>query len=387
MRKGSLMAQYAFIDSQSGFESAFGDLLASQFLSVDTESSGFYTYYSEVCLIQISTESRHFLIDVLAGIDLSKLGVLFQDSSHRKIFHAATSDMTELSRQFQWQIGNLFDTYMAAKYLRLDGASLQSVVERYTGIRLEKKEQKSDWKRRPLSKAQLDYAHLDTLYLHSVMAAMKDEIEKEKLTEEFESEMQWLCRKPADAEGQSDVDDHNSTELPGWSRVSGVSKLTPDERGRFAAIYELREERAKAENIAPFRLLTNQGMTDMATNINVKSLADLRYFRMNPMFLKKDGNELIRRLAVASPVMHPALPRRRKTEADELIESKFQKLKAWREKIIANRKLEPALILSNRVLFKIAKQQPEDIDQLQNLQLMSEWKLHHYGSELLRIVN
>ena len=61
-----------------------------------------------------------------------------------------------------FEVAGLVDTLrLARRTLRLRSFSLASVSEHLFGMQIDKTYQQSDWKRRPLSRAQLDYAALD----------------------------------------------------------------------------------------------------------------------------------------------------------------------------------------------------------------------------------
>ncbi|MBW7856955.1 MAG: ribonuclease D, partial [Leptonema sp. (in: Bacteria)] len=216
------MIEYIYIDRQDQLDLAISQLDKADFLSVDTESSSFYTYYSELCLIQISSNRLHLVIDALASLDLSGLGKLFNGLSILKIFHDAPADMTELHRRYHWPIHRIFDTHLAAKYLNHESCSLLALAKYYIGVQLEKKEQKSNWLKRPLSKSQLDYAHLDTLYLQPIQDQMTASLKKSNLYIEFESEMDWLVSNLDFTNTKEESDPAND-----WLKVKGASKLLP----------------------------------------------------------------------------------------------------------------------------------------------------------------
>ena len=92
-----------------------------------------------------------------------------------KVFHAAEYDLTLLKRQFDWQLHNLFDTMWAARILGYKRYGLASMLETVYDIKLDKRYQKSNWCKRPLSPEQLVYAQLDTHHL----LQLRDHLEKE----------------------------------------------------------------------------------------------------------------------------------------------------------------------------------------------------------------
>jgi ribonuclease D len=369
------MPDYTYIDRQQSFDLACSLLDRAASIAVDTESSGYYTYYSKICLIQISTDSQHFIIDPLAGLDLKHLARIFADQKIEKIFHAATSDMGELRRHYGWSFAGVFDTHLAARYLKHEACSLLALVQKYAGVQLEKKEQKSNWMKRPLTKAQLDYAHLDTVYLHRIRERMEEELQRAGLFEEFQSEMEWIC--------ENDEADHEKLKHPNaWMRVHGALRLSAASRGRFAAVYALREDRAKKENIAAFRLLSNRNLFRLVEELP-QTIDALQDFGLHPVFLQRDGNRIITALRDAAPL--DKLPDDERQIDPPDVEERFHRLKEWRQKTASRRKLEVALILPNRVLKEIARKQPAAIDDLKALRLMSEWKLQNYGPAIVKL--
>ncbi len=377
VRKGFRMPDYIFIDRQQPLDLAFSVMEKAPFLAVDTESSGYYTYYSELCLIQISTDSQHFIIDALAGLDLQRLADIFARESTPKIFHAAASDMGEFRRQYGWRFANIFDTHLAARYLRHEASSLLALVQKYVGVQLEKKEQKSNWMKRPLTKAQLAYAHLDTAYLYQIMTKMKEDLGSAGLLEEFEAEMDWMCKEEDSDPEQDRADNPNA-----WMKVNGATRLSPAARGRFAAAYAVREERARRENIAAFRLLTNRNLFRLVEKAP-PTLDELHEYGLHPVFLKRDGARLLEALQEAAPIHRLPLDDRQMDPPD--VEDRFRRLKEWRQKMVSRRKLDPALILSNRILKEIARRSPGALEELQALRLMSDWKVQNYGPEIIKV--
>lgn len=381
------MIDYIYIDRQDQLDEAMSQLAIIDFLSIDTESSSFYTYYSELCLIQVSSKHAHFIIDVLAPLDLSSLGNLLNGSSTLKIFHDALADMVELYRRYNWPIHNIFDTHLAAKYLNLDSYSLLGLVKKYIGIQLEKKEQKSNWLIRPLSKSQLNYAHQDTLYLHTIQEQMTSELKQANLYSEFESEMEWLTLNLDNIDAKdSKQENQESDSDTQWLKVKGASKLLAQERGRFRALYNLREDFAKQVNIASFRIFNNRTLFEIIAEMP-KTRVELRNYGVHTSFLKQKEGELLELLHKSKPIYElPKLPIKNNRDQDPEVERRLHKLKDWRQKMIDKRKLESSLILSSKALKTIAKENPNSLNELEALQLMSKWKLAEYGPALLKVI-
>src|SRR3954467_3450148 len=134
-------------------------------IAVDTESNSMHAYRERVCLIQFSTPDADYILDPLPLTDLGVLAPLFANSAQQKIFHAAEYDIVCLRRDYGFEFTNLFDTMSAARTLGWPQVGLAAILETRFGVKMDKKFQRADWKRRPLTREQLDYARLDTHYL------------------------------------------------------------------------------------------------------------------------------------------------------------------------------------------------------------------------------
>ncbi len=369
------MADYVYIDTQEALDSAMDRIESSPYLALDTESSSFYTYFNELCLLQFSCKGMHGIVDPLAGLNLDRMGKAMENPDIEKIFHAAASDIVELKRDLGWKFQNVFDTFLACKYMGFEACSLSALAHHYCGVTLEKGEQKSNWKQRPLTRSQLDYAHLDTRYLAEIRDHMHPELKRMGLEREYYQEIEFQV-----ATLSADVKEKDPN---AFAKVNGVQKLSAPERGRFKAIYEIREEEAAAQNIAPFRLINNHEMIRMARNVPT-SAGDFKRFKGHPRFFARRSEDLLHALKDAQPIEKNRLPAPPVFEPGT--EELFKSLKGWRTKVSDQRHLESGMILNNRVLKEIARQRPTSIDQLKSMELMTDWKAENYGPAILKTI-
>ncbi len=363
---------YVYIVKQHQLDLAVSQLSSMPRIAVDTEFSGFYTYFQELCLIQISADPYHYIIDALCGLHLESLGELFARKDILKIFHSAASDIIELRSAYNWQFSNVFDTMLACRILGYESYSLAAAVK-LLGINLEKKEQKSNWKKRPLSRAQLDYAHLDTAYLEKLVEIFEKELREFGLLEEAQAEFESIATRSIRTEKQFDPE--------GWIKIPGALQLRPEERARLKRLYELRDHRARKENIASFRLAPNEALLRIAKEKG-QQLDAMR--DINPLFLKADRDRIQLALAEGGEIKDAMLPAIEQMDPESL--ALFKELKKWRQKTGEFRGMDHALILSNRVLLEIAEKKPTTLDNLREMDLMTDWKIRQYGQCLLDLV-
>src|SRR5688572_2924619 len=113
------------------FAAMLAHLWESKLIALDTESDSLFSYYTKVCLIQISTygtppaESNSanpdvvtdYLVDPLRFTEIADLGLLLASPECEVIIHAAENDIMLLQREFGFTFNRIFDTQLAARVL------------------------------------------------------------------------------------------------------------------------------------------------------------------------------------------------------------------------------------------------------------------------------
>ena len=129
----------------------------------------------DLCVLQLATPGYNAVVDCLA-VTVEPLAAVLESSDVVKVIHNASFERMVL-RAVGIELQNVFDTIEASRAARgrecEGGHSLAAVCRRELGLVLDKTMQTSNWKRRPLSPRQLEYAALDAevlLDLHHVLA-------------------------------------------------------------------------------------------------------------------------------------------------------------------------------------------------------------------------
>jgi ATP-dependent Lhr-like helicase len=137
------------------------------------------TFTRMLCLVQLGTRERIYLLDALELSELGPLGELLGDPQVVKIIHNASFEKGVLKRH-GIEISNIADTLKLSRdryaHQEIDGGhKLGEVCRRELGIELDKSEQTSNWARRPLSRRQMAYAALDV----EVLPALWDRLQQQ----------------------------------------------------------------------------------------------------------------------------------------------------------------------------------------------------------------
>lgn len=160
-------SEAVFVNTREGVEEMLAELRQASEIAIDLEHHDLHSYFGIVCLMQISTRQKDWIIDTLVPWreDLQILNDVFADPKILKVLHGSTMDIMWLQRDLGLYIVGLFDTFHASTALGFPQKSLKYLLERFCGVHANKKFQMADWRIRPIPDEMLDYARADTHYL------------------------------------------------------------------------------------------------------------------------------------------------------------------------------------------------------------------------------
>lgn len=185
---------FTYIDTKEDLAFLNTELLHKPFLGVDTEFRRTNKDNMRLALIQINDDEEIYLIDAVSIIDPGDDCSFLFSESVVKVLHSCKEDLEAI---FAWTgkiISNLFDTQLANAFL--DGEysiGYQGLVENKLDIKLDKKETRSNWIRRPLSDSQLNYAASDVEFLINLYLEQEKELIKYNKMDWLKEELTFLC--------------------------------------------------------------------------------------------------------------------------------------------------------------------------------------------------
>lgn len=370
------------IQDQSGFQRMLDDLAGQREIAVDTEADSFYSYREKVCLVQVTVEDRDYLLDPLAGFDISALGEVLADPRSTKVFHDGEYDILLFKRRHGFRFANLFDTRVAAAVLGSPNPGLANVLREHFGIELDKSMQRSNWAQRPLSDKQVRYARMDTRFLLTLMRKQREELEQRGRMHFVEGEC-WRLERLQPADDGFDADE--------FSKLKGARTLDPDSRQALRELYIWREKTAEAGDETPFRVMLNELLLEIAAR-RPRDYTELsRVPQFSPRLLARHGEQIVKALAKArelGPLRHwPQLPNREGTNGmDEPSLELHERLKNCRKDLAAAIGIDSAYLLNRHVLLRIARLKPRSLEELEGIEGILPWQVRDYGPALLETV-
>jgi len=239
------------------------------FVTVDTEFLRESTYYPQLCVLQMASTDEAIVVDALAnGLDLAPFFTLMTNEQVVKVFHAARQDIEIVWHRASLIPHPIFDTQVAAMVLGYgDSISYDQLVQRITGDMLDKSHRFTDWTRRPLSRAQLEYAVSDVTHLRDVYQKLLADLGRRGRTDWVNEEMDVLT-SPETYKLEPDN---------AWLRLrTRVRK--PRELAVLIEVAAWREREAKSRDVPRQRVLKDDLVADIAIQapVTIEKLASLR---------------------------------------------------------------------------------------------------------------
>jgi len=337
---------YQLVASQAEFEAALPQIEATNPLAVDMEmENNFHHYGLHLALVQIATPTNAvFLIDPLALSDLKSLGRLLTDGRHELIMHNADFDRRTCFQLHGWILEKTFDTQIAAMFCGFKQPGLANLLAELFGLKIDKRYQKQDWLKRPLTKPALEYAARDVNMLHSVR-----DILTARLIEL--GRLEWAQEEFARAEKKLTAD----VPVPGYCRIKHSSGLSPRQLAVLKALADYRETTARHFDLPPQFIIRDALLIELARcpPLDEKKIKSIRGF--HPALYRKDGLDgLIQAVhtgLTAPEQIHPA--RRPKHILHSPVpgwDRRLKDMRQWRLEKAQKLNLEQHIVLDAEVL-------------------------------------
>jgi ribonuclease D len=246
-----------YLDTPDAVSRWMSSLAGSKLIGLDTEGASFHRFVDRIYLLQVSTRDRSAVIDPLPIGRPAELGSLLEDPTVEIVFHDADYDLRLLQQDYGWQIRNVFDTRVAAQLMGIRAFGLAALLERFFGLKLDKKHQRADWSMRPLTRDMLDYAALDTMYLPDLRDRLKDALEQAGRWSWAREEFTRLeaTRWSPDDEGMA------------FLKMKGARDLNRHELAILRELVAWRDMVAAEQDRATFRILGNEPLFEIIKSL------------------------------------------------------------------------------------------------------------------------
>jgi len=309
-----MITDYNWIDDNSDLEALILSIKKTDIVAFDSEFERVNTFYPKPALFQLKIGSDYYLIDMK---EITNHDV-FKTLLNNIILHSGSEDLEILYNLNKQLPSQIFDTQVAASLCGYGlHFSYQNIVNELLGIELSKAHSRSDWMQRPLTKAQLNYALEDVIYLPELKSILQDELKRLGREEWYNL---LIEQRKASIINSNHVDKT-------YVKIAKAKRFTHQQQQLLYALLQWREETAISRNKPRPWILKNDEIVNIIykqPNTEKKLVDEIGLY---PKFVKYNAQSIIGLYESANEMGLDALPN-------------YDKLTASQGTILADLKLE-----------------------------------------------
>jgi ribonuclease D len=246
--------RYEHITSDRHLQDFCDTITAAPIVAFDTEFVSEDSFQPELCLIQLAGEGQLAIVDPLEGLDLGPLWKLLTSPGRETLVHAGREEYRFFMRYAGGPPAQWFDVQIAAGLIGLEyPASYSTLATKLLGKTIAKDETRTDWRRRPLTQRQLEYALLDVADLEAIRGVLHRRLDSL-------GRLSWLEDELAD--WKRDLEDYERGER--WQRLGGISGLSPRPLAIVRELFQWRDAEAQRQNRPARRVLRDDLLIELA---------------------------------------------------------------------------------------------------------------------------
>lgn len=371
------------IQSAAHMDELLRRLSNEELIAADTEFFRETSYYPQLALVQIATDSILACIDPLAFDAKPGVQQIFLDQQLTKVFHSCSQDMEVLFYYLGETPVSIFDTQIASALLSEHyQIGYASLVENELGIQLDKSQTRTNWLQRPLTDQQIEYAGDDVFYLYQLYKLLDKKLQHAGRKKWFAEECSRLFAGNSNYQVETD-------KL--WKRVKGAVKLNRDKLAIVQAIAQWREQLAQQKDITRRRVLADDIIIQLALhppeNISTLNQLIVNKYKLNDA----ERQQLFKSIISASQSPAETWPDNQFTVLDSQQKHLLKELQQ-----IVNKKAEQLQVsssilttkkeLETLILYFASSNEAPDKSQLHGVTILQGWRFHCFGQQLIETI-
>ncbi len=344
----------------------------SSWLAVDTEFLREKTYYPQLCLIQVANDDYIACIDPLVLDDLAPILDIFYDPNVTVVFHAARQDL-ELFYLLRGSLPSpIFDTQLAATVLGYgEQIGYGNLVKQCINIDLDKAHSRTDWTKRPLDPAQIEYAADDVRYLRDIYKLLKQELEQK-------NRRHWL---DDDFAALTNIDSFKPEPETIWRKIKGAGRLKGIQLAVLQKLASWREQRALKSNRPRRWILKDDILIDLA-KLSPDSIEKFSMIRgLENSLIERHGKQLLDEIKQAKALPKEQWPVLKKpqpltNQQDAVVDA----LLALLRKLCDEQSIAPSAVATRKDIERLVSGE-------QDLPITQGWRNEIVGHHLVAFLN
>ncbi|HEX8560115.1 MAG TPA: HRDC domain-containing protein [Pyrinomonadaceae bacterium] len=281
---------WRFVTDPAELREAAAALAGEKLLGLDTETCWDFKSdrSQEVALVQVAPPAGDVLVADVLSTGVEPLRPLLESPETKMVAHNARFDEGVL-RGAGVRAAGLIDTLrMSRMALTLPSHSLAALTEHLFGLPIDKTLQKSNWRKRPLTRAQIEYAALDAR-----MALLVYEELSRMLAEEGRLELALRASELAPAAPEEPgKEPRKKRKAPALPEIV----LTPEEKRLVTALKKWRLERANTQRVPAYMVCPDRTLQHLARERPETLEALAAIYGLGESKIKNFGEDLLRAL-------------------------------------------------------------------------------------------
>lgn len=355
------------VEDATALEQLCSGIAPSKWVALDTEFTRESTYYAKLGLLQVANAGVVACVDPLA-VDLAPLLDILNDPGILKVLHAGRQDLEVLYDLRSQVLQPLFDTQVAAALLGYPAQiGYASLVESIASVKLPKLQTRTNWERRPLTAAQVQYAGDDVSYLRDVYRELDAELQQR-------GRSAWLMEECA---ALTDPALYRSDPQAAYVRLNPGRAVPPGAQPLLKALAIWREQTAQARDRPRAWIATDTDLIEIARAAPRDRASLDRLSRVSSALLQRHADDILR----VVEQNFGAAPERIWSEAPPLTPAEQALVKRMQDRIQAlalAQKINPEVIATRRSIFLLVRERSGPLSR--------GWRLDLVGRELLAML-
>lgn len=347
-------------------------LQKSDRIAFDTEFVPEYTFTPQLCLIQVATDDLFAVVDPLAVADLGPFWEAVLRPGCEVIVHAGKEEMN-FCLNFSGRLPErVVDIQLAGGLAGLGfPTSYSNLAQRLLDANPSSGETRTDWRKRPLSARQVEYALDDVRYLLPMRDRLYSILESKGRVRWFEEETAMILANLLHREDGER-----------WRRLSGAGSLPSRSLAVLRELVAWRENRARQLDKPPRWVLRDDLLVELAKR-QPTSLRELQSTRgIGTVGENRWARDLVDAIVRGRSLPEEECPRRvqkRETPDEQMI---VKILSAAMIHLARNHQIAAGLLGSNEDLRQLMDWQAEGESPDAAPRLASGWRAQVCGNSL-----
>ena len=304
------MPAFTFVDRPDRIAANFDK---QNLIGVDTEFMRERTFFSQLCLVQLSTNDEIYCVDPLSGEDMVNFWQAINECTW--VLHSSRQDIEVIYQTAGFIPASIFDTQIAAALLGFaPQMGYAGLIKELFDVDLEKAHTRANWSTRPLPEEYLQYAAEDVEYLLPAYEELTTRLDGLGRLQWAESDSRLLLDREL-----YDIDPNKAI-----SRLKGARNLSGRRRSTAASLAAWRESEALKRDRPRQWILKDNVLIDIAFKLP-NSLDELAGIDELPTKLvQRAGDDILAAVSKAGDDTSDYRPPGRPDEDQKILLKKMQ---------------------------------------------------------------